>query len=220
MNTPLAAFSDRPRHCLELLCRLAHSRRCLLQFGQDFRGASRCSASEQPSYVSSDCFEFCTAMSKLCVENSKIVQENILTALGCDAAAIRITVPSGLAQYRTMGERRLFCNPLTTNLPVEGTLGDRRTRAAFQNFSLVQNGKPLPVECYFMRRREGGPGLEVADFIMHAIGRQARHNVTKRGPFQPNFAAVFHGIDTKLVSFMEVSSVVLRQAGEADTIGH
>ncbi|GLR89785.1 hypothetical protein GCM10007857_64990 [Bradyrhizobium iriomotense] len=79
---------------------------------------------------------------------------------------------------------------------------------AFQDFSIEENGKPLPVECYFMRKQEGEPGLEVADFIMHAIGRQARHNLTKRGTFVPDFAAVFHGIDTKLVSFMEVSSVV------------
>jgi hypothetical protein len=66
-----------------------------------------------------------------------------------------------------------------------------------------------------MRKREGEPGLEVADLIMHAIGRQARRNLTKQGTFVSDFAAVFHGIDTKLVSFMEVSSVVqnTRQAG-------
>jgi hypothetical protein len=55
----------------------------------------------------------------------------------------------------------------------------------------------------------------VADFVMRVIGRQARHNLTERGTFVPDFAAVFHGIDTKLVSFMEVSAVVQngRQAG-------
>lgn len=92
---------------------------------------------------------------------------------------------------------------------------DSLVEEAFQNFSLEENGTPLPVECYFMRKREGEPGLEVADFIMHAIGRQARHNLTKRGTFVPDFAAVCHGIDTKLVSFMEVSAVVqnTRQAG-------
>jgi Protein of unknown function (DUF3800) len=79
---------------------------------------------------------------------------------------------------------------------------------AFQNIAFEEDGKRLPVDCYFMRKREGEPGLEVADFIMHAIGRQARHNLTKRGTFVPDFAAVFHGIDPKLVSFMEVSSVV------------
>lgn len=79
---------------------------------------------------------------------------------------------------------------------------------AFQNISCEENGKQLPIDCYFMRKQEGEPGLEVADFIMHAIGRQARHNLTRRGSFVPDFAAVFHGIDPKLVSFMEVSSVV------------
>jgi hypothetical protein len=95
------------------------------------------------------------------------------------------------------------------------SLSDPLIVQAFQNFSLGENGKPPPVECYFMRKREGEPGLEVADFIMRAIGRQARHNLTKRRTFVPDFAAVFHGIDTKRVSFIEVSSVVqnTRQAG-------
>lgn len=79
---------------------------------------------------------------------------------------------------------------------------------AFQDIAFEENGKRLPVDCYFMRKKEGEPGLEVADFIMHAIGRQARHNLTKRGTFVPDFAAVFHGVDPKLVSFMEISSVV------------
>ncbi|MFK4385164.1 hypothetical protein [Bradyrhizobium sp. USDA 223] len=52
---------------------------------------------------------------------------------------------------------------------------------AFQNIAIEEDGKRLPVDCYFMRKREAESGLEVADFIMHAIGRQARHNLTKRG---------------------------------------
>jgi hypothetical protein len=40
-----------------------------------------------------------------------------------------------------------------------------------------------------------------------AIGRQARKNLVKRGGFALDFAAVFHGIDPKLVSFMEVATV-------------
>lgn len=89
---------------------------------------------------------------------------------------------------------------------------DPLVEQAFQNISFEEDGKPIPVECYFMHKRDGEPGLEVADFIMHAIGRQARKNLVKRGEFALDFAVVFHGIDPKLVSFIEVETVVQNQA--------
>jgi hypothetical protein len=49
-------------------------------------------------------------------------------------------------------------------------------------------------ECYFMPKAVGEPALEVADFVMHAIGRQARHNLTRRGNFLRDFCAVFHAV--------------------------
>jgi hypothetical protein len=84
---------------------------------------------------------------------------------------------------------------------------DRLIEEAFQGFGLEEGGKPLPVECYFMRKGSGDPALEVADFVMHAVGRQARQNLKKRGDFVPDFCAVFHSVERKLTSFMEVDSV-------------
>jgi hypothetical protein len=43
---------------------------------------------------------------------------------------------------------------------------------------------------------------------MHAVGRQARQNLKKRGDFVPDFCAVFRAVDPRLASFMEVESVV------------
>lgn len=60
-----------------------------------------------------------------------------------------------------------------------------------------------------MPKAAADPALEVADFIMHAIGRQARQNMKERGVFAPDFKAVFHAIDRKLVSYMEVASVAI-----------
>ena len=84
---------------------------------------------------------------------------------------------------------------------------DRLIEAAFQDFGLEECGKPIPVECYFMRKEIGNPALEVADFVMHAVGRQARQNLKKRGEFAPDFCAVFHSTNRNLTSFMEVESV-------------
>lgn len=78
---------------------------------------------------------------------------------------------------------------------------------AFQDFSLEEGGKPLPVECFFMSKKIGDPALEVADFVMHAVGRQARQNLKKRGEFVPDFCAVFHTVDQNLTNFMEVNSL-------------
>jgi hypothetical protein len=84
---------------------------------------------------------------------------------------------------------------------------DQLVEEAFQGFGLQKGGTPLPVECYFIRKDVGEPALEVADFVMHAVGRQARQNLKKRGDFVPDFCSVFHSVDQKLTSFMEIESI-------------
>ena len=84
---------------------------------------------------------------------------------------------------------------------------DRQIEDAFGDFNIEENGKPIPLECYFMPKSAGDPALEVADFVMHAVGRQARRRIEGREGFAPDFAAVFHSVDRKLVTFMEVSKV-------------
>lgn len=87
--------------------------------------------------------------------------------------------------------------------------------AAFQGFGLEVDGKSVPVDCYFMPKDAGEPALEVADFIAHSIGRQARQNLTQRGIF------VFHDVDSKLVSFLEVNKITADPfpAGQLDGKG-
>jgi hypothetical protein len=80
---------------------------------------------------------------------------------------------------------------------------------AMQGFGLEEDGKPIPVECYFMPKRAGEPGLEVADFVVHTVGRQARANLKQRSGFALDYAAVFHSVDRRLTSFMEVESAEL-----------
>jgi hypothetical protein len=58
-----------------------------------------------------------------------------------------------------------------------------------------------------MPKAAGEPALEVADFIMHAIGRQVRQNLKSREIFVPDFQAVFHKVDQKIVSYIEVATI-------------
>jgi hypothetical protein len=76
-----------------------------------------------------------------------------------------------------------------------------------KGFALKEGGAPIPVRCIFMRKQLGEPALEVADFVMHAVGRQARQNLKKRGDFNLDLCAVFHSADRQLTSFIEVESV-------------
>ena len=97
----------------------------------------------------------------------------------------------------------------------ESGRADRLIEEAFGDFRLEENGRNIPVECYFMPKSAGDASLEVADFIMHAVGRQARRRIEGRDGFAPDFAAVFHGQDPKQVSYMEVAEVQQSKPGAA-----
>jgi hypothetical protein len=84
---------------------------------------------------------------------------------------------------------------------------DQLIEQAFGDFRLEENGRPIHVECYFMPKAVNDPALEVADFVMHAVGRQARRRIEGREGFAPDFEAVFHNQDPKRVSFIDVAEV-------------
>jgi hypothetical protein len=97
---------------------------------------------------------------------------------------------------------------------------DRLVQDAFQDFEVYRGPKHIPSECYFMQKSRAEPALEVADFVMHAVGRQARHNLKQRGSFVPDFRAVFHSVDRKFTSFMEVAMVTKNDAAAPATPSH
>lgn len=76
---------------------------------------------------------------------------------------------------------------------------NRLIESAFQSFEFSRGLKRVPSECGFMPKSVGEPALEVADFVMHAVGRQARLR---------DFRAVFHTVDPTLSHFIEVAGVV------------
>jgi hypothetical protein len=85
---------------------------------------------------------------------------------------------------------------------------DKFIQEAFLDFTVHRGTKYIPSECYLMPKSAASPAMEVADFIMHAVGRQARHNLMQRGNFLADFCAVFHAVDPNLTSFREIGAVI------------
>jgi hypothetical protein len=82
---------------------------------------------------------------------------------------------------------------------------NRLIESAFESFEFSRGSERIPSECGFMPKSAGEPALEVADFVMHAVGRQMRHCLIKRDTFLPDFRAVFHAVSPELSSFIEVA---------------
>jgi hypothetical protein len=78
---------------------------------------------------------------------------------------------------------------------------------AFENLRARRGWKDIPTQCYFMPKEANDPGLEVADFVMHAVGGQMRQNLKKRDRFRLDYQAVFHSVDRSYTSFMETEAI-------------
>jgi hypothetical protein len=81
-------------------------------------------------------------------------------------------------------------------------------RKAFSRFGLRQeDGRPLRIDYFFLPKSAQDPGLEVADFIMHAAGGQIRKDRENRNGFRKDFEAVFRSVPRKMVEFIELTCV-------------
>lgn len=130
--------------------------------------------------------------------SAKATRDDGISAIGTIAAVLKQRIVD-IARWTP-------CSEVNVIFEASGR-ADRLIEDAFSDFGLEEGGKRIPVECFFMPKAAGDPALEVADFVMHAVGRQARHRMEGKDGFVPDFRAVFHDQDSKRLSFMDVQAV-------------
>jgi hypothetical protein len=86
----------------------------------------------------------------------------------------------------------------------------------FGALELEEDGQKIPVEHWLMTKSAGEPALEVADFIMHAVGRMARRRLEGKQGAPADFDAVFRRCHPGLTSLMFVDRIEGRPDEEMD----
>lgn len=88
-------------------------------------------------------------------------------------------------------------------------LGHIDTALIERNSGTVQ----APIHRYFVPKALHEPGLEVADFIMHAVGGQVRESLKNPSrPRRKDFAAIFDSVPRHAVEYMHIAEVKLSDA--------
>ena len=77
----------------------------------------------------------------------------------------------------------------------------------FTGFTVVKDGDDILTQTHWMKKSVNAPGLEVADFVMHAVGRKMR-SFEERQQFPLDFRSVFMEVPGRLISFMQIDKVI------------
>jgi hypothetical protein len=84
---------------------------------------------------------------------------------------------------------------------------DPLLQQALSALRLDVDGAQVPADVYFMPKAAHEPALEVADFIVHTAGGQARSKLGGRSGFRLDYQAVFQSVDKKLLSCFHIDLV-------------
>jgi hypothetical protein len=86
----------------------------------------------------------------------------------------------------------------------------------FGALELEEDGQKIPVEHCLLAKSAGEPALEVADFIMHTVGRMARRRLEWKQGAPADFDAVFRRCHPGLTSLMFVDRIEGRPDEQMD----
>jgi hypothetical protein len=114
---------------------------------------------------------------------------------------------------------RAQCTGVTTVFE-SSERGDRLAKEFFPAARARSGEKEIPLRWGTMAKTAGEPGLEVADFIMHAAGNQVRLHEQGGDRYRKDFACVFQIDDGALVEFSEINAldVVHNPAGTINAV--
>lgn len=91
----------------------------------------------------------------------------------------------------------------------------RTNHLAKKYFSKIclRNNHPrqIPVNCFFMEKSCKEPGLEIADFVINAVGGRANARASGNHRPRKDYQSIFQDVEKELVSFVEIDSVDYKQ---------
>ena len=68
----------------------------------------------------------------------------------------------------------------------------------------------VPIDHYFVPKALNEAGIEIADFVVQAVGGQARSQlINSTTAFRKDFAAIFHNVPREMVEYMIVHKVAI-----------
>ena len=87
-----------------------------------------------------------------------------------------------------------------------------RVMRSMHGKKLIRDGIEIDIELGVMPKSACFPPLEVADFIVHTAGAQTQSRISGKQGFRKDFGEIFRSIDKRLVSFMDITKVNVKDA--------